>query len=228
MFDDSFIEKLPDNPFLAGKKICDEFMNYAKQPPGSKEEIYEEYLKAFALVQAFSQSHGIKLFAQPALSSNISDNMKAIAGYFYDIRGSFDTQFTVGTLEAYRKIFEQKFGKGFFYEFSDGDLQRIQTLINELRELISQTNDLGEDHKVRVLKRLEKLQSELHKRVSDLDKFWGLLVEGSIVLKKVGENAKPIVDRIREIADIVWRVQARAAELPSNAPLELPSGEDEE
>ena len=134
----------------------------------------------------------------------------------------------ISIFEKYKRSFERKFGKGFLYQFSDGDLKRIQTLINELREIISKTEALDEDHRSRLLKRLEKLQSELHKTVSDLDRFWGLLIEGSVVLKKIGENAKPIVDRIQEIVNIVWRVQARAEELPSNLPLELPSGEEEE
>ena len=113
----------------------------------------------------------------------------------------------------------------FLYRFSDGDLKRIQTLINEIREHLVNTKEISEEQKYRLLKRLEKLQSELNKSMSDLDRFWGLLVEGSIVLKKVGENAKPLVDRIQEIANIVWRVQARAEELPSNVPLELPGSE---
>ena len=31
---------------------------------------------------------------------------------------------------------------------------------------------------------------------------------------KIGNNSKPIVDRVKEIADIVQRTQTRAAELP--------------
>lgn len=91
----------------------------------------------------------------------------------------------------------------FLYEFSDGDIKRIQTLINELRNLISNTKELENNHKSRLLKRLEKIQSELHKKISDIDRFWGLVGEGGVVLAKLGENAKPRVDRIREIAEIV-------------------------
>jgi hypothetical protein len=61
--------------------------------------------------------------------------------------------------------------------------------------------------------------SELHKKVSDLDRFWGLIGDAGVVVGKLGENAKPIVDRIREIADIVWQTQSRAEELPSGTKL---------
>ena len=115
--------------------------------------------------------------------------------------------------------FEDFFGSAFTYEFSSGDLQRIQILINELRDLISVCDLFEADHKRRLLLRLEKLQAELHKKVSDLDKLWGLVGDAGVALGKFGDNAKPFVDRIKEITEIVWRTQARAEELPSNAPL---------
>lgn len=81
--------------------------------------------------------------------------------------------------------------------------------------MISGSNKLEDDHQRRLLAKLEKLQSELHKKVSDLDRFWGLLGEAGVVSGKLGRDAKPIVDRIREIAEIVWRTQARSEQLPS-------------
>jgi hypothetical protein len=48
-------------------------------------------------------------------------------------------------------------------------------LINELRDELSKESELDEAHKQRLLKRLEALQKELHKKVSDLDHFCGLL-----------------------------------------------------
>lgn len=108
---------------------------------------------------------------------------------------------------------------GFKYEFSQGDLEKVQALINELRQEVGTSTNLEDGHKARLLKRLEALQSELHKKISDLDKFWGLIGDASVVMAKIGNDAKPIVDRVREIADIVWRTQTRAEELPSGTTL---------
>jgi len=229
MFDDGFIARLPDNPQLAGKKICDAFEEFHGSLIRAGETVkgYENYLKALAVLRAVVETRGIDL-ELPLISRDVQVNIDKIVQFFRDTRGVFDHEFIDATSGEYKKVFERKFGTGFFYEFSDGDLKRIQVLIGELREIISKTKELDEDHKSRLLKRLEKLQSELHKRVSDLDRFWGLLIDGSIVLTKVGENAKPIIDRIQEIVNIIWRVQARAEELPSNIPLELPSGEKQE
>lgn len=108
-------------------------------------------------------------------------------------------------------------GKSFAYEFSEDDLNRMQVLVNELRDYISQSHGLDENHRRRLLNRLENLQSELHKRVSDLDRFWGLVGDAGVVIGKLGEDAKPIVERIKEIAKIVWNTQARSEELPSDS-----------
>jgi hypothetical protein len=108
-------------------------------------------------------------------------------------------------------------GKKFAYEFSQGDIDRIQTLLNDLRTLVSVTDKFKPDHQQRLLARLETLQRELHKKVSDLDRFWGLIGDAGVMLAKLGNDAKPIVDRVREIADIVWNTQGRAEELPSSA-----------
>ena len=243
MFDESFIASLPDDPRLAGKVIYDAFQKFfysdERKTATTGEfaaKYYDEYLKALAVLKAFSEAQGINL-EYPSLSDNKQgntptwqkkyDDMAAIEKLFGEARVVFDRGFVVGTTETYKTLIEQKFGKGFFYEFSEGDLKRIQVLLNELRDLVRETKELDEDHKSRILQRLEKLQAELHKRVSDLDRFWGLIVDASIVGRKVGENAKLIVDRMHEIVDIVFRVQARVEGLPSNVPFELPTGEKE-
>ncbi len=67
--------------------------------------------------------------------------------------------------------------------------------------------------------------------MSSLDKFWGLIGEAGIVLGKFGKDAKPFVDRMREIAQIIWRTHARAEELPSGSPfplLQSPEGNEED
>ncbi len=107
--------------------------------------------------------------------------------------------------------------KGFFYEFTDGDLKRIQQIINELRSQITESTLFEDGHKQRLLRRLEAMQSEMHKKMSDVDKIWGLVGDAGVVVGKFGKDAKPFVDRIKELSKIAWRTQARAEELPSDS-----------
>jgi len=83
--------------------------------------------------------------------------------------------------------------------------------------MVSANTELDEGHKQRMLKRLEKMQSELHKKMSDISRFYELMGDAGVALGKLGEGAKPFVDRIKEIVDIGWKSQARAEQLQSDA-----------
>lgn len=120
-------------------------------------------------------------------------------------------------LEQFKAHYAVTISTGFAYEFTDGDIGRVQTIINELRDLLAKDCGLEEGHKRRLLKRLEELQKELHKKVSDLNKFYGLMGDFGVAIGKLGADAKPFTDRIGEVLNIAWKSQARAEELPSNA-----------
>lgn len=135
--------------------------------------------------------------------------------FLSDLAESASAEISLTRIEEMRGRFRAELGAGFFYEFSQGDLDRVQELVNELRFEIAKNEDLESDHRERLMRRLEKLQTELHKKVSSLDRFWGLIGDGGVVFGKLGKDAKPMVDRIREIAEIVWQTQARTEELPS-------------
>ena len=109
----------------------------------------------------------------------------------------------------YDKLHENEF----IYKFSEESIARIQTLVNELRDKINASNLFEDKHKQRLLKRLEKLQAEMHKEMSDVDRFWGLIGDAGVVIGKFGENAKPFVDRIVEISQIVCKTQAKYEKL---------------
>lgn len=150
---------------------------------------------------------------------NIRELIKYVAKLRATIQPQIDMEIANEKNNAFISMIERKRAladKGFFYEFTDGDVSRIQELINELRNKISTSVLYEEKHKARILRRLEALQSELHKKMSDVDKFWGLLGDAGVAIGKFGDDAKPIVDRIKELTQIVWRTQSHAEQLPSS------------
>ena len=123
-----------------------------------------------------------------------------------------------------------RYDKKFCYEIPDNDLQRAQQIFNELRDLFSNSTFFDEDHKRRLLDKLERMQRELHKRVSDFDRWLGLAIDIAKALGEAGTEAKPIVDRIRELLDIARRAQSKVEKLPDPKDilplLESPKGDD--
>jgi hypothetical protein len=96
---------------------------------------------------------------------------------------------------------------------SADDKEKIQKLIDELRMTLSSTEIFDESHRRRLLRRLERMQAELHKSVSDLDVFYGGFTQAGIVLGKFGKDAKPFFDRMKELTEIVWKTQKSADEI---------------
>lgn len=246
MFDENFIDRLPDEPLLAASELCKRFLDLHEEEQSKKTKsmdpqgksplvaalagltpnvvLHDKYLEALAVFQALAEAHQLK-FSYPALTTNKTSNIELIVGFFRGTSQTLTKSVAELTIARIKLRYATKFGKAFLYEFSQGDLDKIQQLVNELRDKITKCDQLENNHKQRLLRRLERLQGELHKKVSDLDRFWGLIGDAGVVLGKLGRDAKPIVDRIREIAEIVWRTQSRAEELPSDAPPPLISHE---
>lgn len=214
------LDQITDDP-LAGAIAACEFVTTSFDPHSPWDENDEELLfEIYSLISSLKEAKRIEYTAD---EPNLNAAFPIICGQLSHFMGEVNTQLEAKfrTKTNQRKVdqlknhFSLTIVNAFGYEFTDGDLKRIRALINELRELISENTELDEEHKLRLLKRLEKMQAEIHKKVSDLNAFYGLAVEASVMLKKVGENAKPIVDRIKELTGISWNTQARAENLPS-------------
>lgn len=215
MFDDNFLESLPDDPVEGGILICKKIRSLHNQAGGSI-DFYSDYMEAYALLSTYLEINSLN-YGLNNLGEDKAQNLNQFMNSVTSIHNSLEQRLHSASVNNFKEKFKAKLKGGFCYEFSEGDLNRIQVLINELRDKINGFSDFEESHRQRLLSRLERLQSELHKKVSDVDRFWGLVGDAGVVVGKFGKDAKPFVDRIREIADIVWRTQSRAEELPSDS-----------
>ncbi|GAB4061031.1 hypothetical protein [Uliginosibacterium sediminicola] len=223
IFSEKFLEDLKNDP-LHGMIILINVAreNLTKNTAEWTEQDYQVLLEAYALITEIIESKLLDITPPNfAISGNRDQDCKLTFAYLNSQEEYCIAESSKLKITSLRSHFRTALSSGFSYEFSQGDLERVQLLINQIRELISQTVSLEKDHQRRLLSRLEKLQSEMHKKVSDLDRFWGLIGDAGVVLGKLGTDAKPIVDRIKEIADIVWQTQSRAEELPSGTSVPL-------
>lgn len=223
------IDRIQSEPLQAAAAACNFAINEVQHIIEWGPLQHELLLEGFALISAMEEAGLIEFIASPGYIEGDRDgDCSAISIFLTDVLNELDQQLASHKLESLKKKFAGIIASTFAYEFTEGDVARIQTLINELRELIGTNDELEDQHKRRLLKRLEKLQSEMHKKMSDLDHFYGLTVECSVMLKKVGGNLKPIVDRISEITKITWATQSRAEDLPSGSEPPLLGSDDEQ
>jgi hypothetical protein len=234
LFDDEFVESITESPVTAVNEICERVhasMSQENLQDWTDAEM-ENVDEAFALLRVIEESEIINFNVElPVVSDNGFYTMFDMLQYIKAVEAVVAGEAKAVKLDQIKARFSRSLKAGFKYEFSTGDLDRIQTLITELREHISKSILFDDSHQRRLLTRLEKLQGELHKRMSDIDKFWGLIGDAGVAIGKFGNDAKPIVDRVREITNIVWNTQSRAEELPSGTDFPLlpsPSTSDNE
>jgi uncharacterized protein YoxC len=93
------------------------------------------------------------------------------------------------------------------YSFNDTDYTTIQNNLNQLREDIANSTIFSDEHKARLLKKLEQLQAELHKKMNSLDKALGQITSIGATLGQFGEDAKPFFDRINETFKLIRKTE---------------------
>ena len=190
-------------------------------------EAYEEFIDIISFYLLFTNEAGI---GNPGfeVTKNRNEDIEKMLLFFKTEREKVELKVNKGLLERSREKQSLMLGKGFFYEFSNSDIKKIQDIVNELRDLISASKLLTTDHQNRLLKRLENLQSELHKRTNNLDRFYGVIVDIGSALGRFGEKSKPFFDRLQQLGEIIVKVMEKAQGLPSGALPKLPLPGEEE
>jgi len=228
IFSKSFIDSLPDDNDEALYMICNQ---YYISLQGANDEMkvkkyYKVILKAYAFLKVILRTRGIgglynyEIICDPYTDINKIEKIFNKIGA--DAKKSVETKERKSLFDKYSEEYDSLIDSGLKFEFSESNLEEIQALINQLRDEIQKSHVLPEGHRVRLLRRLEKFQSELHKTMSNLDTFWSFFGDAGAVLGKFGKEVKPLVDQIREIAKIITSCLAASQGLPQGTILFLP------
>jgi hypothetical protein len=208
-FPPKLLQTLPSDNIEALAAICGEFERFdghARQLP----EHHGDYVEALSILRAFAIARDAKLEPFPEIGPQRHGNVTNVTAYFGRLRDMVRTElsgrYSRGYFETKTEEYVALFSRVSVYEFSDTDFKRVHDLIRELRELIRVSTLITEDHKRRLLRRLEAMHAELHKKTSDIDRFWGFIGEAGIAMRKFGEDLAPISERVLELGGIVITV----------------------
>ena len=211
-FDRSFIESLPAEPIEALYDLLDHWKSVQRsKSPADPQPVLRDYVRLYSIVRSLAHDAGIPVDDIDGHDSdeiNIKDFMSYLRGIFVETAGHCETalvQREINRTDELTEEFQEIRAHVELVEFSESEFEQIQTLTNELRDLIVDTSDLEDNHKSRILNRLEDFQRELHKKMSNLDRFWVFFGEAGVRLGEFGENVKPFTDRLRELAQIVLK-----------------------
>jgi len=197
---------LPADNVEALAMLCGEFERFdghARQLP----EHHDDYVEALGILKGFVMARDARVAAIPEISSQRHQNIAAITAYFNQLRAAARTELAGRHSRTYFDAKTEEylalFAKAQVYEFSEEEFKRVHELANELRELIHSSSLITEIHKRRLLRRLEAMQGELHRKTNDIDRFWGFLGEAAITMRKFGEDLQPVSQRVLEMSRII-------------------------
>src|SRR5438477_10798036 len=227
IFTDDFLTSLPADNLDANAAMLHRFNTWlaGKQLQGATADAC---LQAWGIYTGFLESRqlGVPQFglpaSKPAAAGAIAQQLQPMVNSVSAQIANRDIQ---DLLDKGKRAFAMQSGKLFCYQFNEDEITRIQKILNELREIFQKSIQLSEDHRRRLLARLEQLQAELHKRMSDLDRFWGLVGDAGVVLKKFGEDlegVRKIGDLIYKLGSLIFGAQLTAHGLPPSEPVLLP------
>ncbi|MCH8823209.1 MAG: hypothetical protein IH984_06830 [Planctomycetes bacterium] len=223
IFDDAFVANLPDDPWDRLAQVCNYFNEwYGKLAGGTHIQHHEQIIDAYALLRTVLSQHKEHLKDIPnafKVQHNPQDNVNNIVSQFKKIsdlaQQTLGHRFADYNFTTSSERYEAMFADDLRIEFHEDDIARLQVLINELRDEISGCASLEANHQYRLLRRLERLQKELHKTVSNLDNMWIFIGDAAFVLGKAAEDVKPMFVLIREMMGITRNAMARAHGLPA-------------
>ena len=196
---------LPADNMEALAVICVEFEKFdghARQ----MQDHHDDYVEALSILRGFAMARDAKLEPFPEIGPTRQKNILNIAAYFNQLRNTVRNELSnrhaKGYFETKTEEYAALFARAAVYEFSDADYRRAQDLINELRDLIHRSTLISDEHKRRLLRKLEAMYGELRKKTSDIDRFWGFIGEAGIAMRKYGEDLAPISERVLELGGI--------------------------
>ncbi len=216
IFSKDFLENLPQDSVSAGLSICEAVLSYNRmrlQKNGNSSAVDDQdaYLDALALFEVYIESHALNIkYELPTLVKNAEANSKSIIEFFKAVRMRLHESRTKERLSNYRAKYAELINPSVVYRFEPIERDRVRKILHELRVLIDDMDTVTGDQKLRLMHRLGQIHADIDSKLTTLDHLWGLLGEAFVVKAKHGESGRMIVERLYQIVNIVWQVQARA------------------
>ncbi|MCG3198970.1 MAG: hypothetical protein GHCLOJNM_03477 [bacterium] len=229
LFDDGFVEGLPEDVLHAGLSICRAFKEFHElNTPEETEKEYRKYLYAFGLFKSYAAQYN-QAYEFPELREGVRANIAQIVNFFQTARTwiehAIHVRDTRMVIQEVERALSVRFKRSLAYRLSGEELDRIKTLLVELRELFTNEPRLDPQRKLRLLRRLDRIGADLAPRMPDFDLFWGLFVDTGIDFGQSPEDSRAVLARVRELFQIVWASKLSSEGLPNDTELRVPPPE---
>ena len=218
MLDNQYLASLPKNKLLAANQICTDYLGGTLKE-GAGDIAFTLKIILEGLVPDPDE-------AKPEIQANfVGISIKRLfLGRSDDREKIYLIHRHVKALLARATIENPSLINTFLISLSSEEKGRIDDLLSEIRNIVRGSTAITDEFKRRLLKVVNNLQAELDKEYSDYRVFLDGMVEVSEVVGDVGENVKPLFDRVKELFGIADKVRKTKEALESpTTPEALPA-----
>ncbi len=210
MFSEAYLNGLPKQPLLALARVCKDIRLFHSAFTTETERIerLDCYLEALGLMKVLAAKAEFDIEA-PEIVKLPSRNIENIIRYCIELSEITRHHLAKLKVELAHAKYAQLLGEKFSYHLTGDEVKQAQALLSELKQLVESNERLDDGFKQRLQNRLEVLHFKIHLKMESLDRWWGLLGDAGIVLRVAGDEAAPIVARIRSLISLAWQIQAR-------------------
>ncbi len=226
-----------DNPYQRIHAVAKRYLAEVKEHDGAMKSAH--HIEAAMLGKHFIEQEGLPLmagfpnFKLGGLPPQAREYIVTMHEWLRDFAAFHLERDASERAEALDEHFAALFDGSLGYELTEPQLIELRKLVNELQEKISGPNTLAEHRRERLLKRLEKLQLELQRKLSSLDRLYGTSMEVLVVAQSLREKAPPVLELAGRIFALVWAIHSRKdgpslsqtivpLPLPPNGQFEIP------
>jgi hypothetical protein len=142
IFSDEFLVSLKNEPISGAAQLIQMTRNELVEDPTEWHDgDYDVLMEAYALLLELIESDILQIEGPKfVLTGQLPHDCSVINTWLNQIDTHLAAESSKLKLQHLRSRFKTSLGTAFYYEFSQGDLEKIQALINQLRDLVAQSN----------------------------------------------------------------------------------------
>jgi len=212
MFPDEWLLQFSD-PYERIHAVAKKYLEAAKADDGVLKSSH--HIEAAMLGKYFVEQEGLPLmagfpnFKVGGVPPQARQYITAMHEWLRDYAAFRLERDAAETAESLEEHFAALLDENLGYDLPEQQLTQLRGFVTALQEKISSANAPCEHRRDRLLKRLEKLQSELHSKLSSLDRLYGTTMEVLVVAQTLGDKSKAVLDIAGKIFAIIWAVHSR-------------------
>ena len=179
MFEDQFINRLPENTTAAVIVICKEFLAFhaANKNPFSQ---YKAYIEAIGFIEVYAEANKLEL-SFPDIDEKREQNIVKVEKFFIETCRLYERKYQKANLDDIKKKFASKLSAANLYTANDNEVILLKKQLIALRSEIERGATLDEEYRLRIIRKIDKIMSISYKSMDDLNLFWGLISEKGII-----------------------------------------------